>query len=323
MGTGGDEGWSGDVQYSESLRPVRLIEQMEAHLGIARLQPRTESELPSTPPPKERYRVSIPHALRELGAARELIRTFVERDLRVRYRQAALGAAWAIAQPLLLMVVFSFAFGRVAGVGSEGAPYALFAYSALVPWGLLTGSVGYGISNIVGNAPIVRKIYLPRDVIPVASVLSAGVDFLASGVILLGMLLAYGYEPRVSWLAYPLLFAILFEFALAATLASTLITVYFRDTRFAIPTLLQALLFATPVAYPLARILRTLPPSLRTAYLYLNPLAPLLDGFRRVLLHGTWPQWGPVGVAALTGSVSLCLSYWWYKRIDPRFADVI
>src|SRR5436190_15188527 len=279
MGTGGDEGWSGDVQYSESLRPVRLIEQMEAHLGIARLQPRTESELPSTPPPKQRYRVSIAHALRGLGRARELVRTFVERDLRVRYRQAALGAAWAIAQPLLLMVVFSFAFGRVAGVGSEGAPYPLFAYSALVPWGFLTGSVGYGISNIVANAPIVRKIYLPRDVIPVASVLSAGVDFLASGVILLGMLLAYGYGPSVTWLAYPLLFAILSEFALAATFASTLITVYFRDTRFAIPTLLQALLFATPVAYPLARILRTLPPSLRTAYLYLNPLAPLLDGF--------------------------------------------
>jgi lipopolysaccharide transport system permease protein len=323
MGMRGDDDWTGDVQFSESFRPSRLVEQMEARMGIPRLQPRTESELPSAPPPKERYRPSIPLALRQLARARELIRTFVERDLRVRYRQAVLGAAWALAQPLLLMVVFSFAFGRVAGVGSEGAPYPIFVYSALVPWGVLTGSVGYGISNIVGNAPIVRKIYLPRDVIPVASALSAGVDFLASGVILLGMLLVYGYGPSVTWFAYPLLFLVLCEFALAATFVSTLITVYFRDTRFAIPTLLQAMLFATPVAYPLSRILRTLPPSLRKPYLYLNPFAPLLDGFRRVLLHGRWPLWGPVGAAALTGSVSLVLSYWWYKRIDSRFADVI
>ncbi len=262
-------------------------------------------------------------ALRELVHAREQLRTFVERDLRVRYRQAVLGAGWALLQPIFLMVVFSLAFGRIARVGSEGAPYAVFAYSALVPWGFFIGSVTYGISNILTNAPIVRRIYLPRDVIPLAAVLSAGVDFAASAVILLGMLLAYGYTPSLTWVACPVLLFVLAEFAVAATLVSSLVTVFFRDTRYAIPTLLQAILFATPVAYPLARVLRALPSRVGPAYLYLNPFAPLMDGFHRALLHGRWPEWAPVGSAASVGAVAAVASYWLYKRLDPRFADVI
>jgi ABC-type polysaccharide/polyol phosphate export permease len=312
-----------DVQFSDAVRAERFADQIETRRGIPRLQPRTADELPGVPPSKARYPVSLAAALRELVAAREQLRTFVERDLRVRYRQAVLGAGWAVLQPLFLMVVFSLAFGRIARVGSEGAPYALFSYSALVPWGFFIGSINYGISNILANAPIVRRIYLPRDVIPLASVLSAAVDFLASGVILLAMLMAYGYGPRLTWLAYPVLFAILVLFAVAGTLLASLITVYFRDTRYAIPTLLQAVLFATPVAYPVSKVLGALPAGARSAYLYLNPLAPLMDGFHRVLLHGQWPAWGPVGSAALIGAVAVIVSYRLYKRMDPGFADVI
>jgi len=312
-----------DVRFSDAIHRSRFGEQLEAHLRIPRLKPRTDDELPVPAPPRQRYPVPLGPALRELIGARELLRTFVERDLRLRYRQAALGAAWAIFQPLLLMVVFTLAFGRIAKVGSEGAPYAVFSYSALVPWGFFAGSVNYGVTNIVGNAPIVRKIALPRDVIPIASVLSAGVDFVVSGLILMGMLFAYGYTPRLTWLAYPVLFVILAEFALMATLLATLVTVYFRDTRFAIPTLLQVLLFASPVAYPLSKVLRGLPPGLRRAYPYIDPMAPLMDGLRRVLLHGRWPQWGPVGSAAVIGTASLVVVYRWYKQVDPRFADVI
>jgi lipopolysaccharide transport system permease protein len=312
-----------EVRFSESLHPTRFVGQLESQRGIPRLEPRTDEELPLTPPKRMRYRVSLRRSLRELFRARELLRTFVERDLRLRYRQTALGAGWAIFQPLLLMVVFSLAFGRVARVGSEGAPYAVFAYSALVPWGFFSGSVGYGISNIVANAPIVRKVYLPRDVIPMASVLSAGVDFAASGVILLAMLLAYGYTPTLTWLAYPVVFAVLACLTVAATLVATLITVYFRDTRFALPTLLQALLFTTPVAYPLAKVQRALPGGLRSAYLYLNPFAPVMDGFRRALLHRQWPQWRPLGSAAALAVAAMVLVYAWYKHLDPRFADVI
>jgi ABC-type polysaccharide/polyol phosphate export permease len=323
MELGNPEDTLSDIEFSEATRAGGLADQIDARRGIPRLQPRTPDELPGVPPPRARYPTSLGMALRELAAGREQLRTFVERDLRVRYRQAVLGAAWALLQPLFLMVVFSIAFGRVAHVGSEGAPYALFSYSGLVPWGFLIGSITYGISNILTNAPIVRRIYLPRDVIPLASVLSAAVDFAASGVILLGMLIAYGYGPRVTWLAYPILLFVIATFAVAGTLIASLITVYFRDTRYAIPTLLQAVLFVTPVAYPLSKVMSALPPGWRSAYLYLNPLAPLMDGFHRVLLHGQWPAWGPVGSAAIIGVVAMILSYRLYKGMDPRFADVI
>jgi lipopolysaccharide transport system permease protein len=290
---------------------------------IPRVKPLTTAELEFDPPPKERYRVGLGRALRELVRARELVLTFVERDLRLRYRQAVLGAAWAILQPLLLMVIFSLVFGRIAHVGSEGVPYPLFSYTALLPWGFFNGSINYGTTSIITNSAIVRKIYLPREVFPLSSVISAFVDFAVSALILLGMLLAYGYPPTVTWLAYPVLFTVLTMLALAATLAASLVTVYFRDTRYGIPTLLQVVLYATPIAYPLEKASRAMPPGIRGAYPYLNPLVPLMDGFRRALLHDRWPEWGPVGAAAAVAAVALVLCYAWYKRVDPRFADVI
>ncbi len=291
--------------------------------AVPRVRARTTDDLPIRPPRRQRYPVSLARSVREFGAARELLLTFVERDFRLRYRQAVLGAAWALLQPLLLMVVFTLVFGRIARVGSEGVPYPLFAYTGLVPWSFLAGAIGYGTTSIVANAAIIRKIHLPREMLPVSSVLSAGIDLAVAGVILVVMLVAYGYPPRLTWLAAPVLVLILSGFAMAVTLVVSLITVYFRDTRYAVPTLLQVVLYTTPVAYPLARALNAMPAGLRRTYPYLNPLAPLIDGFRRTLLHGRWPAWGPVGVASVVTVVALVASYWWYKRLDPRFADVI
>jgi ABC-type polysaccharide/polyol phosphate export permease len=318
----GDELRGPDGEESLAAQDAEALEH-PVRRPIPRVKPLTTAELDVSPPPKERYPVGLGRALRELVRARELVLTFVERDLRLRYRQAVLGAAWAILQPLLLMVIFSLVFGRIAHVGSEGVPYPLFSYTALLPWGYFSGSINYGTTSIVTNSAIVRKIYLPREVFPLSSVISAFVDFAVSALILLGMLLAYGYPPTLTWVAYPVLFGVLTMFALAVTLAASLVTVYFRDTRYGIPTLLQVVLYATPIAYPLAKASRALPAGIRGAYPYLDPLVPLMDGFRRVLLHDRWPEWGPVGVSAAVSAALLVLTYAWYKRVDPRFADVI
>jgi ABC-2 type transport system permease protein/lipopolysaccharide transport system permease protein len=294
----------------------------EAMKGASHVPFREARDLPASPPPRRRDRVRSLKSLRELLAGREILMTFFERDLRLRYRQAALGAAWALLQPLLLMVVFTFVFGRIARTGSEGAPYAVFAYSGLVPWGFFAGSINYGTGSILTNAPIVRKVYLPREVFPLASVLSAGADLVVAGAILLVMLVAYGLHPSVAWLGALLLLGILAVLSVAVTMAASLVTVYFRDTRFAVPTLLQVLLYATPVAYPLATVRRALPGRLGSLY-ELNPLVPIIDGFHRTLLHGQWPEWGPVGVAAGVSTLALTLAYRWYKSVDRVFADVI
>jgi len=261
--------------------------------------------------------------LRELARARELLVTFVERDLRVRYKQTVLGGLWAILQPFILMVIFSIVFGKIAKVGSEGAPYPIFSYSALVPWGFFSGALTYGTTVLIQNAGILRKIYLPREVFPLASVLSSSVDFAASWVILLPMLLVYGSFPRLTWLAYPLLILVLALFAVAGALFVSAAAVHYRDIRYVVPTMLQVVLYLTPVAYPLSKAEATLPAGLRHLYPYLNPLVPIVDGFRRVLIHGLWPAWGPLAVSTAVGIVLVALSYRWYKRIDPTFPDVI
>jgi lipopolysaccharide transport system permease protein len=285
--------------------------------------PRTTDDLGIAPPPRRKYPVTTSGSLRELARARELLVTFVERDLRVRYKQTILGGIWAILQPFILMVIFSVVFGKIAKVGSEGVPYPIFSYSALVPWGFFSGALTYGTTVLIQNAGILRKIYLPREVFPLASVLSSGVDFAASWVILLPMLLVYGSFPQLTWLAYPLLMLALALFAVAGALFVSAAAVHYRDIRYVVPTMLQVVLYLTPVAYPLSKAEATLPAGLRHLYPYLNPLVPIVDGFRRVLIHGLWPEWAPLTVSAVVGIVLVALSYRWYKRIDPTFPDVI
>ena len=312
---------------------AQLAEEERLGRRIPRVKALTTEDLGDLKAPsRQRYPVHLGAKLRELWRARELLLTFVERDLRVRYKQAVLGAFWAIAQPLMLMVVFSVVFGRIARVGTEGIePYMVFSYTALVPFQLFASSLNYGTSSIVSNWATIRKIYMPREIFPLAAVLSAGFDFLVSSTILLAMLLAFGYYPRVTWFAYPLLLVILLMLTAAVTLTVSAITAYVRDTRYGIPLMIQVLMYATPVAYPLTKALDALPDGVAQAYPYLNPLVPIMDGFRRVLVgvvdqtghHNAWPEWGPLGVAAGVAFVGLALAYRWYKRIDPNFADVV
>jgi lipopolysaccharide transport system permease protein len=313
----------------------QLIEQERLHRVIPRVKPRTTEELDVEPPPKQRYPVELGRALRELWSTREVLFTFVERDLRVRYKQAVLGAFWAIVQPIMLMVIFTVVFGKIAKVGSEGLPYPVFAYAALVPWSLFTSSINYATSSIIGNSAIVRKIHMPREIFALSGIVSSGVDFLISFVILVGLLVFYRLTaencanclPGLTWLALPILLAVLLMLTVAVSLVAAAVTVYYRDTRYGVPMLMQILLYATPVAYPISKMIGPCCGVLHgfwaSAYQYLNPLAPIMDGFRRVLALGRWPEWGPLGAAAAVSLISMCIAYAWYKRIDRTFADVI
>jgi ABC-type polysaccharide/polyol phosphate export permease len=310
----------------DELGPVpeaQVAEEAATHHAIPRVRPRTTAELEGEPPPRQRYRTPVLASLRELVASRELLLTFVERDLRVRYKQAVLGGVWAILQPLVLMVIFTVVFGRIANIPHGGVPYPIFSYSTLVPWGFFSGAIAYGTNAIVTNAPIIRKTYCPRELFPISSVLSSGFDYLISLAILFGMLLAFGYPPQLTWVAFPLLLLILVLMITVLTMIVSAATVYFRDIRYATPMVLQVLLYATPIAYPLSQAKKALPPSLAGLYPYLNPLVPVMDGFRRVLVFGQWPQWAPLSFAGIGSAVALVVTDWWYKRIDRSFADVI
>lgn len=334
-----------DDAMSAPREAEQMIEQERLHRVIPRVRPRTTEELEVEPPSKQRYPVDLGRALRELWSAREVLLTFVERDLRVRYKQAALGAFWAIVQPIMLMVIFTVVFGKIAKVGSEGLPYPVFAYAALVPWSVFTSSINYATSSIVGNSAIVRKIHMPREIFALSGIVSSGFDFLISFVILVGLLVFYRLSaencahclPGLTWLALPILLVALLMLTVAVSLVAAAVTVYFRDTRYGIPMLMQILLYATPVAYPISKMIGpcqrvvglTVPQCgvlhgvWADAYQYLNPLAPIMNGFRRVVALGQWPEWGPLGVAAALSFVAMCLAYAWYKRIDRTFADVI
>ena len=307
-----------------------VLEERRVPRVIPKVEPRTTEELPSEAPARQRYPVKVRRSLAELWRSRELLTGLVERDLRVRYKQAILGVFWAVLNPLLTMVLFTLVFGHIAKVAPAlNVPYPVFAYSALVPWALFQSATNYSVNAIIANAPIVRKIYCPREVFPIAAVMSSFADFLISFVILFGMIFAFEQtrQPDLAWLAVIPLLLVMTILMLALAMFFSGAIAYFRDIRYIVPSVLQALLFLTPIAYPLSKItslsLFQDHPLLVKAYVYLNPLVPIMDGFRRALVYGRWPMWGPLTSAALISAVALALAYWWYKRIDGYLADVI
>jgi ABC-type polysaccharide/polyol phosphate export permease len=275
--------------------------------------------IPSEPPPeiRFRYRLHLPAALREVWRARELVRTLAERDFRVRYKQAVLGVAWAVLTPLALMVVFTVFFQRVARVDTGGAPYALFAYLGLLPWTFFSTSVSQGGQTLVLNNQLVGKVYCPREVFPLASVAVAGLDS-AIAVLVLGVLFVVtGFGPAATAVWVPVLLVVQVAFTFGVTLVTSAVLVFFRDLRHALPVILQLGLFATPVAYGMDVV----PASLQVVYSALNPLAPVIDGYRRTILLGQAPNWELLVPGAVVSAAVLALGYVVFKRLEPGFAD--
>jgi len=256
--------------------------------------------------------------LRDLWRHWELLYFFAWRDIKVRYKQTVFGVAWAVLQPFLTMVVFSAVFGHVAKIPSDGVPYPVFAFAALVPWTFFSNALTLGSTSIVQAPDLITKVYFPRLLIPAASVLGGLFDLLIAMVVLFGMTFYYGMVP--GWEAVVLLPLLLLAIAsaLGATLWLSALNVKYRDVRYAVPFLASIWLFATPVVYPsslLSEPWQTL--------IGLNPMAGVVEGFRWALL-GTEPAPGPLVLVSIAAGLVFALSgLYFFRRSEDGFADVI
>jgi len=256
--------------------------------------------------------------LAELWDYRELLYFLTWRDIKVRYKQTALGFLWAVLQPLLTMVVFSLFFGRLAKVPSDGMPYPIFSFAALVPWTLFAYGLSQSSTSLVASANLISKIYFPRLVIPIASVLSALVDFAIALAVLLGMMVYYRIAPTLNVLWLPGLVLLALVTALGVGLWLCALNVRYRDVKYLLPFLTQFWMFATPIAYPSS----LLPEPWRTLY-GLNPLAGVTEGFRWALL-GANTRPGPMIALSALAAVSLLISgAYYFRRMERTFADIV
>jgi lipopolysaccharide transport system permease protein len=256
--------------------------------------------------------------LRELWEYRELVYFFAWRDIKVRYKQTVLGALWAIIQPFFTMVIFSLFFGRLAKVPSDGLPYPIFSYAALVPWTFFSNALTQAANSLVLSSNMIKKIYFPRLALPIATVLAGVVDFVLAFVVLLGMMLFYGLVPTLNILWLPLFLLLALVTSLGVGLWLSAMNVQFRDVHYTIPFLTQAWLFVTPIAYPSS----LLSEPWRTLY-GLNPMAGVVDGFRWALL-GTGTAPGTMTIVSAVVALALFISgAFYFRRMEQSFADVL
>lgn len=256
--------------------------------------------------------------LRELWHARELIFFLGWRDVKIRYSQAVIGVAWAVLQPVLMMVLFTLVLGRLAKVPSEGLPYPVFALSGLLPWTFFANAVGSSTESLVTSSNLVAKVYFPRLVIPIAALMAWVPDLGFASVTLAVVMLFYGLVPAVTAILLPVFaaFALLAAASVSVWLSS--LNARYRDVRHAVPFLLQLWLFATPVLYP-----ATLVPPRYRPLLGLNPMSGAVEGFRWSLLGTGQPQWGLMAVSAAVCAVLLVGGLFHFRRMETSFADVI
>ncbi|HLJ60336.1 MAG TPA: ABC transporter permease [bacterium] len=264
-------------------------------------------------------RSDLAGCLRELWAYREVVWAFAERDTRVKYKQAVLGVAWAVLQPLVFLGVFIVVFGRVAHINTGNVPYGALALAALVPWFFVQSSVSFGAQTLLRDSALVRKIYFPREAPVLGAVLSSSLDFC------IGLTLVLILEPflggRLSWymfLAIPL-WAILAVQVTGVVMAFSALNVYYRDIRYVIPLAMQLWMYATPVAYPL----EVVQGRWRTLYVVANPATGVIDGFHRVLARGLPPDPRLLALSTVEAVAIACVGYWLFKRMEPGFADAV
>ena len=258
-----------------------------------------------------------PLHLSELWAYRELLYFLVWRDIKVRYKQTALGAAWAIIQPFFTMVVFSVFFGHLAKLPSDGVPYPVFAYCALVPWTYFATALTLSSNSLVDHARLITKVYFPRLLVPTASVLAGLLDLGIAAIVLVGMMLYYGIVPTAAVVFLPAFVLLATATALAMGLWLSALNVQYRDVRYTISFLVQFWLFVTPVAYSSSLV----PARWRTLY-GLNPMTGVVEGFRWALLGKAAPHGGMLLVSTLSVAALLLGGLYYFRRMERRFADV-
>jgi ABC-2 type transport system permease protein/lipopolysaccharide transport system permease protein len=273
------------------------------------------------PPPDILFRrkMRFVASMKELWAARELVRTLTERSLRSRYKQTFLGFAWALITPVTLMVVFTVFLRRVAKIETGGIPYPIFSYVGLLPWGFFSGAVSSSAQVILSNNSLLNKIYCPREVFPISTIASSAVDTMCAMVGLVVLFAVNGYAPTAGVVWVPLLTVVLVLFTLGLCLLLSALTVYLRDLRYGVGIFLQLGLFATPVAYGLSNVV---PKQSQPLYAALNPLGPVIQGYRDTVLLGDRPQFGLLAIGAASSVVWVVVGYTVFKRMETGFSDV-
>ncbi len=255
--------------------------------------------------------------LKELWSFRELLYFLTWRDVKVRYKQAVLGIAWAVIQPLATMIIFTVFFGKLAKIPSDGIPYPIFSYAALLPWMFFLNAVTNSGNSLIGSANLITKVYFPRLIVPGAAVAAALVDFAIAFVVFVGLFGYYRYS--VSWgiLLFPVLVCVLVLLALGVGLWTSAVNVKYRDVRYALPFVLQLWMFATPVIYP-----SSLMPERWRWVLAVNPLTGIIEGFRASLL-GRPVMWGALAYSTVIAVLFLLYAAFYFRRTERRFADIV
>jgi homopolymeric O-antigen transport system permease protein len=257
---------------------------------------------------------------RDLWRYRELFYFLAWRDILVRYKQTAIGIAWALVRPFLTMLVFTFIFSRVAKLPAPGSvPYALLVFAAMLPWQFFSTALGEASNSLIGNANLISKVYFPRLIVPAGSVITSFVDFLITLALMAGMMAWYGFLPDWRLLTLPLFMALAFGSAFGAGLWLCALNVRYRDFRYIVPFIVQFGLYLSPVGFSS----NIVPEGLRLIYAC-NPMVGVIDGFRWALLRGQSPLAAPALIASILGASVLCLSgIWYFRRTEKTFADII
>jgi lipopolysaccharide transport system permease protein len=256
--------------------------------------------------------------LKAVWEYRELLYFLIWRDVKVRYKQTAIGAGWAILQPLMTTMIFTVIFGNLAQIPSDGLPYAIFAYTALLPWNHFSQAVSRSGVSLVGSAHLISKVYFPRLIVPISAAMAPLVDFAMAFVILVGMMVWFGIAPTVGVVALPLFLLLTLMTALAVGLWLTALDVRYRDVGHTIPFLIQFWMFASPVIYPLGIV----PERWRTLY-SLNPTVGVIEGFRWALLGNESPDFGVMAVSAIMVMVLLLGGIVYFNQMEQTFADIV
>jgi lipopolysaccharide transport system permease protein len=259
--------------------------------------------------------------LKTLYQYRQLIGMWTFREIRVRYKQSLLGAAWAILQPVVLMLMFTVVFSQIARFDTGDIPYPIFSYTALLPWTLFATSLSFGVNALINNMGLVTKTYFPREALPLGVIGAALFDFLIASSIFVVMMIIYRVPITIHFLWIPVLLVIQIFLMLGVMLIGSALTVFYRDVRFVVPLGLQLWLYATPIIYPMELVERAMP-QIRPYYM-LNPMAGIVESYRNVILRGQPPITSDLATAAIVSVVLFFFAYYIFKKLEVLFNDLI
>ncbi len=260
----------------------------------------------------------IGNSIVKLMIHKELLWMWTLREIKIRYKQSILGVAWAILQPLALMVIFSVVFSFFINVPTNGIPYPIFSYVAVLPWTFFASSLTFGASSLVNNMNLITKIYFPREILPIAAILAAFFDFLIASVVFIAMLIFYHITitSTILWIPFLIFLQIIFTFSIVFFIST--LNVFYRDIRFIVPLGLQIWMYACPVVYP-----SDLVPQPLLFFYMLNPMATIIDSYRRVLLQSQPPIYLFLLIVFIISLILIISGYIFFKRSEAKFADYI